>query len=126
MSNMNYNKMYDSDKEKSTDKVGPAVQKPVATSQAFEPKQTVVEPAVAPVAPVVSEPKVPETKKATVVGCAKLNVREKPVSGSKVLEIIDVNDEVEICNLDARGKFYPVRTASGTEGYCMKEFLKMK
>lgn len=122
MSHMNYNKMYDADKEQKV--VEPVAEPVVESAVEVEP----IAESVAPVAPVVEpeKPEVPETHKAIVCNCAKLNVRKNPYSDADVLAIIDLNDIVEVLNADAKGKFYPVRTASGVEGYCVKDYLKMK
>ncbi len=128
MSNNNYNKMYENNKEQKAVDTNPIAQQPAEV--ASEPKQPVVEPVVEPVTePVVSEPKQPEApqiRKAIVCNCTKLNVRKNPFSNADVLEIINADAEVEVRNPDAKGKFYPVRTESGIEGFCMKEYLKMK
>ena len=67
-----------------------------------------------------------ETKLIGVVIPAKLNVRKQPSKDSEVLEIITKNSEVEFIGEETHEVFYKIRTKSGTEGYCMKEFINIK
>ena len=68
--------------------------------------------------PVLAQP-------AVVVNCSKLNVRKKPDIESKVVCILNVGDEVGIIgSLDKT--FYEVKLANGTEGFCMKKYIKVK
>ena len=86
-------------------------------------------PGVAKVAEVtVLEPEAPaesETKNGVVCNCAKLNVREKPVAGSRVVSIIDANTELTVTTDESFGIFYKICTASGVEGYCMKDYVRL-
>lgn len=61
-----------------------------------------------------------------IVKPAKLNVRKQPSKNSEVLEVITKNSEVEIGLDGETDTFYKVRTKSGVEGYCMKEFINIK
>ena len=62
-----------------------------------------------------------------VTGCEKLNIREKADKSGKVLTVLNKDVEVEV-ELDAptTPDFYKVKTASGLEGYCMKQFITIK
>lgn len=130
MSNKNYNKMYNK----------PSAEVKEAIEQEAE---TVVEtPVEIPVEPVVevqmaieevAEPEVivpvEETEEpitAIVVDCAKLNVREEPSPRGAVVAIIDASNEVVICESESFGNYYKVCTAAGIEGYCVKDYLKLK
>lgn len=127
MSNMNYNKMYESDKEQKVEEVNPTImQKPEVATEPEKPAEPVVAEVVTPAAVEPEKPKAPEARKAVVCNCTKLNVRKNPYSNADILAIINADEEVEVRNADAKGKFYPVRTASGIEGFCMKDYLKMK
>ena len=66
-------------------------------------------------------------RKGIVIGCEKLNVREKPSKDSKALCIINKSEEVEI-DMDAHvtSDFYKVITATGVEGYCMSKYINIK
>lgn len=62
-----------------------------------------------------------------VVKPGRLNVRKQPSKDSEVLEVITKNSEVEIDLSDNEDTmFYKVRTKTGVEGYCMKEFISIK
>lgn len=56
----------------------------------------------------------------------RLNVRKQPSKDSEVLEVITKNSEVEFDFDGETDTFYKVRTKSGVEGYCMKEFISIK
>ena len=55
------------------------------------------------------------TERATVQ--VKLNIREKPVEGARVVGVLDAGEVIEI--LGYEGKWAKIK-----EGYCMKQFLK--
>ena len=62
-----------------------------------------------------------------VTGCKRLNVREKPSKDSKVLCIIDEDEELTADMTQAdNSDFYAIRTSKGIEGYCMKKFITFK
>ena len=123
--------MYESDKEpvamdvtsiKTVDAaevVGPVVQ----------PEPEVVEPIIAeseqPVTPVIEKTE-PKSHKAIVCNCKKLNVRENPKPKANVIMIINEDDEVTVYTDGSVGNYYSIRTESGIEGYCVKDYLKMK
>lgn len=131
MPNTNYNKMYESDKE--------PIIKDTTSIDTVDPVE-VVEPVVQPepevVEPVATEPEQtvdliiektePETRKAIVHNCVKLNVRENPNPKADVLMTINAGDEVTIYPNRSVGNYYSVYTESGIEGYCVKDYLKMK
>jgi uncharacterized protein YgiM (DUF1202 family) len=74
----------------------------------------------------VEEPKQPDILSAIVVDCAKLNVREEPSPRANVVAIIDASNEVVVYDSESFGNYYKVCTASGIEGYCIKDYLKLK
>ena len=116
MSNKNYSKMY-----KSANATAPQEVSEIAAPE------TPVEPEViaAPEVPVEPE-KEAATIRAIVVNCAKLNVREEPAPNAKAITVIDASSEVIICGKEGFGNYYKVCTASGAEGYCVKDFLELK
>lgn len=60
----------------------------------------------------------------TVVDCAKLNVRVKPIPGASVVCMIEVNTKVEIDMEKSTNDWFYIRTAAGVEGYCMRKYIK--
>lgn len=76
---------------------------------------------------VVEEPvKVEKFKMGKVEGCSKLNVRKRPNATAEVVCTIDKNTDVEI-NIDkSTAKFYKICTATGVQGFCMKDFIAVK
>lgn len=61
-----------------------------------------------------------------VAGCAKLNVRQKPVADGAIIGTLPVSAEVMIDETESTEDFYKVCTASGMEGYCMKEYITIQ
>ena len=58
--------------------------------------------------------------------CEKLNVREKPEPGAKVVCMIDVGTELMIDMTNSIGKWFKIYTESGVEGYCMNDYITIK
>lgn len=95
-----------------------------------EPKVEVKpEPKVETTPEVKPEPKVevkpevkPEPKANVKKSKGKLNVRETNIAGSKILAVLNPNDEVEV--LEEKGNSLLVKTKHGTKGWVVKEFLK--
>lgn len=61
----------------------------------------------------------------TVIDCWKLNVREEPNPDSKVMGTIDHLSEVMIDDTESTDKYYKVCTASGIEGFCLRNYIKV-
>ena len=127
MSNHNYNNYYkkfedNKNKVEEREQVAPEVA-PEITSVIPDV------PGVAKVAEVTAiEPEAPvepETKNGVVFNCTKLNVREKPVAGSRVVSIIDVNTKLTVTTDESFGVFYKICTESGVEGYCVKDYVRL-
>lgn len=74
----------------------------------------------------VSEVEDPKPVIGIVIGCAKLNVRELSTKDSEALGTIDEGSEVEIDKLKSTSDFYKICTATGLEGFCMKNFIAIK
>ena len=102
-----------------------------AVEEAVEPEVVeTVETAEAPeVVEQPAEPEVPveevKTLKGIVTGCAKLNIREEPSVKTRVLAIVDASNEMAVYQDESFGNFYKVCTASGIEGYCMKDYVTL-
>ena len=75
-----------------------------------------------------NKPKVkkPRIKMGVVSGCSKLNVRNHPDKGAVVATIIEEGAEVAIDMNRKYDEWYSVCTASGIEGYCMKEYITIQ
>ena len=131
MPNTNYNKMYEIDKEPVAMNV-PSIETVDASEVAkpiSKPEPEVVEPVVTePEQPATSaiEKTEPEIRKAIVCNCKKLNVRENPKPKANVIMIINEDDEVMVYTDGSVGNYYSIRTESGVEGYCVKDYIKMK
>ena len=59
-----------------------------------------------------------------VHNCEKLNIRKKPDKDADVL--CTLNSGTEVLINDANEDFYSVVTESGIDGYCMKQYVKVK
>lgn len=58
-----------------------------------------------------------------VSGCKKLYVRTEPSKDSEPLCIIEKDAELTVDLEKSTSSFFKVKTASGIEGYCMKDFI---
>lgn len=65
----------------------------------------------------------PKTIYGTVVNCSMVNVRKEPKKDAEVVATIKRNSTVVIDQEASSNDFYKVCTASGIEGFCMKEFI---
>lgn len=126
MSNKNYNKMYNKPAAEVQEAIEMETETIVETPVDISPEPVVeVQMAIEEVA----EPEVltsEEPLTAVVVGCAKLNVREEPTSKATVVAVIDASNEVVVYDSESFGNYYKVCTASGIEGYCVKDYLELK
>lgn len=69
------------------------------------------------------------TREATmgfVVSAKKLRVRKQANKEAEIICLLDEGDEVEIIKEKSTHKFYRIVLASGIEGFCLKEFIKLK
>lgn len=69
---------------------------------------------------------VPKPVYGTVANCDRLNVRKKPHRASEVLTVIEEDETVEITMYESTKSWYYVKTESGVEGYCMKDYIVRK
>ncbi len=58
-----------------------------------------------------------------VGGCYKLNVRKEPSIEADVIAVIDCLADVTIDDKETVNGFYKIHTASGIEGFCMKDYI---
>lgn len=72
------------------------------------------------------EPAAPEKTIGIVSGCQRLNVRAKAYLGAQVLCALDEGTEVEIDESNSTNQFYKVCTATGMDGFCMKQYITVK
>lgn len=126
MSNKNYNKMYNKPAAEVQEAIEMETETIVETPVDISPEPVVeVQMAIEEVA----EPEVLTTEEpltAVVVGCAKLNVREEPTPKATPVAVIDASNEVVVYDSESFGNYYKVCTASGIEGYCVKDYLELK
>lgn len=61
-----------------------------------------------------------------VVLCGKLIVRNHPDPKADIVSIIDKDSEVMIDDNESNEEFYSVCTATGVEGFCMKQFIAVR
>lgn len=61
----------------------------------------------------------------TVTNCVNLNVRKTPEFDSDVITLISVTTKVVIDEGESTEEFYKIHTASGAEGFCMKQFISI-
>ena len=106
-----------------------AVEEAVETVEVPEVVEAVETVEVPEVVEQPAEPEVPveevKTLKGIVTGCAKLNIREEPSVKTRVLAIVDASNEMAVYQDESFGNFYKVCTASGIEGYCMKDYVTL-
>lgn len=61
-----------------------------------------------------------------VFNCEKLHIRERPSKDSKSVSIIDAGKIVEVDISSSTEDFYNVYTESGIEGFCMRDYIKLR
>lgn len=104
--NRNYRKMYTAPESEIEEQ-----QVPAAEVESEEQAETIVCPEQC------------EYVNAVVSGCSRLNVREHPNATAPVKSVLIGGSEVEVCTAHNYEDWYEVCTASGVEGYCMKQYI---
>lgn len=61
-----------------------------------------------------------------VSGCKKLNIRKEPDGEAQVLDVVSSGSEVMIDESESTDEFYKIYTESGTEGFCMKQYITVQ
>lgn len=89
----------------------------------FTVTPTVAVPEIQTVEETVETVALPETVTGTVINCTKLNVRAEPDAKSDVLCVLDVKSEIKIDVDKSSDKWFRVCTATGIEGYCMRQYI---
>ena len=109
------------------DEMSKAVAAPVQDSTSVESVATEA------AAPVIVEPKAIKAEPAkksdvigVVIGCTKLNVRERPTPNANVVATISVESEVMVDLRHSTSAFYKVCNAAGIEGFCMKKYIEIR
>ena len=64
-------------------------------------------------------------KDGVVSNCSNLNIRKKPDKNADILKVVPEGEEVIIDVADNTDIFYNVILKDGTEGFAMKEFIKL-
>lgn len=121
MSNHNYSQYSNKKQEKPVVEEEVKVEAVVNTETVEETVQAptpTVEPEVA------AEAESPETVTGIIVNCARLNVRKNPEFDADVLCVLDKDTEVEIDMAQSTSDFFRIVTASGVEGFCMRQFVE--
>lgn len=60
-----------------------------------------------------------------VKNCKSLNVRSEPDIDGEIVEVIKESAKVMINETDSTANWFKVCTESGTEGFCMKQYIKV-
>lgn len=74
----------------------------------------------------------PEVKKqpksviGKVVNCVRLNIREHPSTNAKSICTVTANTELLVNTNQPNGEWTKVRTKTGTEGFCMTQYIKIE
>lgn len=91
-------------------------------------EQPVEEVEVVPEPEVEPEPEAEEVKEimGVVAGCDRLNVRADADSTAEILNTLAKGTKVQIDEAGSTKDFYKIYTASGIEGYCMKQFITIQ
>lgn len=123
MSKNNYNKYSKKTKEE-------AIEQPVVEEVVSEDvvREEVTEQPAVEAFESMSEPVEKEVPASigVVVDCSKLNVRRRPSINAEIECEIVKGTEVEVNEAESTNEFYKIYTAAGIEGYCMKQFIKIK
>ena len=65
----------------------------------------------------------PNTVKGIVSHCAKLNVRENATVDSGIVCVLDAMSEIEIDVNKSTSNWFYIYSATGAEGYCMRQYV---
>lgn len=77
-------------------------------------------------ATVEETPVAPKTIYGTVFKCSMVNIRKAPEKNAPVVATIRRNNTVTIDMEESTAEFYKVRTLTGVEGFCMREFIQVQ
>ena len=65
----------------------------------------------------------PQTVEGVVAHCAKLNVRENATVDSGIVCVLDAMSEIEIDVNKSTSNWFYIYSATGAEGYCMRQYV---
>ena len=107
----NYYSMYDNGKKKEETKTE---EKPVDEKEIIVEKKSTVQ-----------EEKHAVAKKAQVVDCVRLNIRETPDTQANILTTVNAGVEIVVDDTSSDKNWCSVKLLSGLKGYAMRKFLKI-
>lgn len=58
-----------------------------------------------------------------VAGCKLLNVRQKPISNSDIVCVLEADTKVKVELSRSTNEWFKITTGSGIKGYCMRSFV---
>ena len=107
----NYYSMYDKEKKKEETKTE---EKPVDEKEIIVEKKSTVQ-----------EEKHAVAKKAQVVDCVRLNIRETPDTQANILTTVNAGVEIAVDDASSDKNWCSVKVPNGLKGYAMRKFLKI-
>lgn len=107
----NYYSMYDKEKKKEEMKTE---EKPIDDKEIITEKKSTAQ-----------EEKHAVVKKAKVIDCVRLNIREMPDTQAKILTTVNVGVEIVVDDTFSDKNWYGVKLPNGLKGYAMQKFLKI-
>ena len=130
MSNHNYsqysNKRRDTNREQRPKQANNAEAQKTAPKVKMDTTPVVEKPKVELVKETVETVTLSDTAKGMVIDCVKLNVRENATVNSGIVCVLDVMSEVEVDMRKSTDKWAYVYTATGAEGYCMRQYIEVR
>ena len=57
--------------------------------------------------------------------CTQLNIRKEGNVGAEILEIVNAGEHVSVNISESTNEWYRVKTKSGINGFCMKEYISI-
>ena len=60
-----------------------------------------------------------------VIDCELLNIRKAPKADADILTRVKAKEQLMINTDKSTGNWYAVRTQTGIEGYCVKEYVEV-
>lgn len=92
-----------------------------------EEQEVIVEDAVEEQEAIVEDtPDVTKTVYGTVFKCSMVNIRKAPEKNAPVVATIRRNNTVTVDIDESTAEFYKIRTLTGIEGFCMREFIDIQ
>ena len=117
----NYNKMYNSGNTEANPEEPVVLMGPIFMEEPAVVEVPVEEPMVT-----IEEVQVPAYAVGVVANCNSLNVREHPDRSAAVITVLRAGSEVQVDVGAKLDTWVHVYTATGLDGFCMKEYIDMK